>query len=385
MNKMSLEEIVQQILSWSSLTREEVMAMIDAKKIASGGFLTDEAAARLVAAEHGVEIIFKKRLLPRIRIRQLVSGLNDVTISGRVLQVAAPRFFSRSEGDGQVAQIQIADSTGTIKVALWDEQAELVDKIKTNQIVKILHGYVRRSKSGEIELHIGRRGDIQITSHDVSEEDFPSIENFCTKIIDINEAHRAVNVKGVIQAVYPKATFQRNDGTQGKVMRVVLEDDTGQLPVVIWNEKIDEMSSTAEGTEVLIMNTKVVKNNRTAALELHVDNFTTIEVLGHSKKPLQVKDLKEGTKIVSIEGIVATKPVFREVTTKKGNKVSVTSFELADDTGKVLISAWKAHAKNAKKLAVGTKIKLKDVYVRKGFGNQLEVNTQTSSSIESME
>jgi len=276
---MNVEEIVRHILLHShGLTREEVVMAIEKKKAASGGFLTDEAAARLVAAERGVEIKLKETH-PRIYIHQLVSGLNDVTVSGRVLFVNMPQIFSRPDGNGQVARLLIADKTGTVKVVLWNDKAEFARKIRLGQIVKVLHGYVRQGRDGEMELQIGQRGDVQIDLSGVKENDFPPIKDFCEKIVNITKVHRKVNVEGVIKVIYPVSTFQRHDGTQGKVIRMVLEDETGRIPVVFWNEKTEEVTEAKEEMAVLLINAKVNKDRQNELLELHVEDFTNVEIL----------------------------------------------------------------------------------------------------------
>lgn len=379
---MNVEEIVRHILLHShGLTREEVVMAIEKKKAASGGFLTDEAAARLVAAERGVEIKLKETL-HRIYIHQLVSGLNDVTVSGRVLLVNMPQIFPRPDGNGQLARLLIADKTGTIKVVLWNDKAEFARKIRLRQIVKVLHGYVRQGRDGEMELHIGQRGDVQIDLSGVKENDFPSIKDFCEKIANITKMHRKVNVKGVINTIYPASTFQRRDGTQGKVIRMVLEDETGRIPVVFWNEKTEEVAKAKEEIAVLLMNTKVRKDRQNELLELHVEGFTNVEILTPLENPSHIKDLKAGMRIAFIEGTVVTKPMLREVTTRRGERVSVASFELRDNSGKIWVSAWRKHAEKVEKLAEGVKVRLKNVYVQKGFGNRLEITSNASTEIE---
>ena len=379
---MSVKEIVQYILSHChSLTHEEIVMAIEKKKATSGGFLTDAAAARLVAAEHGVEIKLKKPL-PKIYIRQLVSGLNDVTVSGRVLLVNMPQAFPKANGSGHVSRLLIADKTGSIKVVLWNDKAELARKLHLRQIVKVLHGYVRRSRDGEIELHVGQRGTIQIAPLGVRESDFPSIIDFLEKIGNITKVHRKANVKGVIQTIYPVSTFQRQDGTQGKVMRIVIEDETGRIPVVFWNEKAEKIAEVKEKMEVLLLNAKVRKNHLDELLELHAEYSTNVETITRPESPLRIKDLEEGMKVAFIEGTVTTKPMLREATTRRGEKMAVVTFELKDDTGKVWVSAWREHTEKVREVAVGTKVRLKNVYVRKGFGNQLEITTSASTEIE---
>ncbi len=379
---MSEEEIVQRILSHQdSMTRKEIAKAIEEKKAASGGFLTSEAAARLVAVELGVKVELEE-LLPKAYISQLVAGLNDATVSGRVLLVTTPQQFSRPRGNGQVARLLIADKTGSIGVVLWDDKAEFTRKIHLRQIVKALHGYVRRSRDGEIELHIGQRGDVRIIPSDMEESDFPRIEELCEKIGNIDERHRRVNIQGLIKAVYSTSTFQRRNGTQGKVMRIIVEDESGRIPVVFWNEKADDMANAKEGVEVLVMNAKVKKNRRDRRLELHVDYFANVEVQKPCESFLRIKDLKKGMRINLVEGKVATKPVLKEVTTRRGEKVVVASFKLADDTGEALVSAWRKHASKVEGLDVGAKVKLREVFVLKASGDQLEIATRTSSIIE---
>lgn len=379
---MHVEEIVQHILSrCPRLTREDVMAAIEKKKTISGGFLTDAAAARLVATECGAEITLKKSP-PKISIRQLVSGLNDVTVAGRVLHVNMPHSFPRVDGNGQVARLVISDKTGTIDVVLWNDKAQLAEKIQPSQIVRALHGYVRQSRYGEIELHIGQRGDIQVAPSDERESDFPPIKDSLEKIVNIQKMRGKVNVEGVIQKKYPTSTFQRQDGTQGRVTRTLLEDETGLIPTLFWNKKAGEIDEVKEGTAVLLTNVKVRESRQNELAELHIGDYSNVEILTQPTGFLRIKDLKERMRITSIEGTIATKPTLREVTTRTGEKVFVASFELKDDTGKTWVSAWRSHAKKVEALAVNSKVRLKNVYVRKGFRNQLEISTRASTEIE---
>jgi len=355
------------------------MTAITKKKAASGGLLTNEATARLVAAELGVEIKLEKPL-PKVYISQLVSGLNDVTVSGRVLLVIAPRAFHRADNKGQIARLLIADKTGSIKVVLWNDKAELAKEIQLRRIVQVLHGYVRKSRDGKLELHIGQQGSIQIAPSGAKESDFPSIKDFLEKIANIRKDNGKVNIKGVIQTINLISSFQRYDGTQGKVLRMMLRDETGQIPVVLWNKKAEDMDLAKEGMTAMLMNAKVKSQNE--LLELHVDDSANVETSNHPENRLHIANLKEDMRITTIEGTVATKPLLREVTTRKGERVSVASFELKDDTGKVWVSAWRKHAEKVESLTLGAKVRLKDVYVQKGFGNQLEIATRTSTKID---
>jgi replication factor A1 len=378
---MSAEQIVELILLHrDGLTREEILKAIKKKKAASGELLTEEAAARLVAAEQGVEIRLEKQS-PKVYIHQLVSGLNDVTVSGRVLHISATRADTRSDRGWRMAKLLVGDRTGTVAVVLWNDKAELAENIRPRQVVKVSHGYIRRSKEGGVELHVGQRGNVQV-SHDPETDDLPQTEGFCRKIAELNIGHKRAIVEGVIQAIHPLSTFQRRDGTEGKVLRTILEDDSGQIPVVFWNNKAEDMANVEEGTTVLLVNARVRKSRKTEAVELHVEDNASVEVSHRPECSLRVADLKEGMEVACIEGTVATSPARREVTTRGGEKVSVASFELEDASGRVLVSVWRRHVESVERLTVGDRVRLRGVFVRRGFGGQPEVSTRTSSVVE---
>jgi replication factor A1 len=165
MSKTSLEEIVNRILaSRSDLNRKQVLEMIEQKKKGTGNFLTDETAARIAASELGVEIV-KKPFRLKIQIRDIVSGLNDVTVSGQVMAVYPPKTFKRRDWtEGKLASLVVSDESGTLRAVLWDKKVELVEggKIQRGQTVRISHGYVREGLDGKPELHLGDRGNLKV-------------------------------------------------------------------------------------------------------------------------------------------------------------------------------------------------------------------------------
>jgi replication factor A1 len=164
---MDLKETVNQILlSCSDIKREEIIKMIENKKREAGGFLSNETAARLVASELGVQIA-KKQIRLKIQIKDLVSGLNDVSLAGQVVAVYPPKTFKRRDWtEGKFANILISDDSGTVRVILWDNKANLIEKgnIQQAQTIRVSHAYVREGQDGKPELHVGDKGKIKILS-----------------------------------------------------------------------------------------------------------------------------------------------------------------------------------------------------------------------------
>ncbi|AXI25621.1 replication factor A [Methanofervidicoccus sp. A16] len=87
----------------------------------------------------------------------------DITTVGRVIDVQDIREFKREDGStGKVRNIVIEDETGSIRVALWDENATI--DIKEGDIVKIINGYMREDV---MELNVGRYGRVIVNPEGV--------------------------------------------------------------------------------------------------------------------------------------------------------------------------------------------------------------------------
>jgi len=502
---METKDIIQRILSLrKDLTRERVLEMIEERRRIAKGFLTRKAAARIIASELGVAVPWEP-LPSEIPIRNLVSGLSDVTVVGRVIIVYPPRTFNRPDGTlGRVGHLLIADGSGTLGVVLWGDKASLVEagEIKQGQLLRISHGYVREGLNGELELHVGARGEIEISPPDVTESEYPPITHFFHKVKDITRKHKRANVLGVVRSVYPVSEFQREDETTGKVMRVELEDETGQIMAVFWNEKVDQLGKVKRGDYIQIMNAKV-RERFDGKLELHAEGITQIQVFTekpppelapppalqlkkvgelepnlrsvnvlarviHVGKPREFKkpsgevayvstllvgdetgairlnlwedkatfaekirqgdviliegaytrerfgrvtlnlgrrgnllvnpsiarelpsyenkvtiaNIREEIGPITVEGSVATAPTVREVTTSRGEKIRVASFELIDETGRINVSLWRELAEFAKELEVGTRIIIRNVYVRRDVSGEVELTSGLPTSVE---
>jgi replication factor A1 len=383
---MSIEEIIEQILTARpDFSREEILQKIMAKKSAAGGFLTEETAARLVASELGIEITQELLHFKEIPISDLVSSLNNVTVTGRVLIAHQTQTYNRKdETEGQLSRLLIADKTGTLRILLWNDKAELVRnrKLQQGQIVRVLHGYVREARDGDLELHLGQRGELQINPSDVKESNYPETSSFMAKIGKITGKQKKANVIGTVQNISQVTVFQRRDGAEGKVLRMMLEDATGQITAVFWNGQVDAVNHVQIGDRLEIMDAKV-KERIDGRLELHVEN--RVHVVRLSPLPeevVKIESLEKESGPITLEGVVRIKPLKKEVTTARGEKINVTAFELDDASGKIWVSAWREHAEVAEHLTVGTRIKIKNAYVRKGFGDNLEITTRASSKIE---
>jgi len=391
--KVDLENIVQQILlTRRDLTREEVLKKIYEKKRSAEDYFLDEVAARIVAVELGVEVQGEDEAFrSEISIKDLVSGLNDVTIIGRVISVYPVQTFSRKDSSqGKVVRLILADETGDLKLVLWDDKTSLVDtgEIKQGQVLKVLHAYVRESFNGKLELHLGRKGELEISPKDVDESRYPYTSEPMDKIGTLNPEKRRANVLGWVTQAFPISEFTRKDGTSGKVRRLRLKDETGETTIVFWNEKVDELGTVNESDKLSIIGARI-KTQLDGRIEVHVDNATQIKKEAGQGAPnatvseaiRRIADLTEGGPF-TVEATIASTPMVKEVTTSRGEAVLVASLDLTDETGNIAASLWRKHAELARSWTTGMRIKMAGVYVKKGFSSPLELSSRTATSIQ---
>ena len=276
---MNTEEIIQQIVSkHPELSREQILENLETEKRKTGGLIADETLLRLIAARYGVETIHP-RAVRKLSISHLVAGLNDVTVTGRVIVVYPPRTFE-GKRSGKVANLIMADRDATLRVVLWNDKVDMIEscELKTGQIVRFSHGYTREDREGKLELHLGKKSKIEVVSQDPKDDEYPSIGKFATKINAITSAHNNIHLAGIVKAVFPVSSFTRSDMSTGKLMRLTLVDETGEIPVIIWNEKAEEIEKRVKiNANLQLVNAKI-KPNRSGELEVHVNSYTYVEV-----------------------------------------------------------------------------------------------------------
>jgi len=381
---MTAKKTIEQILTrHPEISREQLLEKLDKEKTKTGSFISDDVLLRMIAAECGVEVS-KEAQTSILSIRDLIPGLNDVTVIGRVVAVFPSRTFKANK-NGKVASLLIADENSILRIVLWNDKAEVMEsgKVKVGHITRFSHGYTKENYGGRVELHIRKRSEMEINPKDVEAKDYPTISKFITKIGEITQNHKnkRVNITGTVKKLFPISTFTRRDSSSGKVERFIFADETGETPVVVWNEKVDELEETLrKGVKLQLVNARAKKTTG-KSLEIHVNSQTYVEAIKPKESFSKIANLKENLKHVNVKGTIVTKQMPRNVKTSRAEIVKLAVFEVKDDTGKIWVSAWRKHADTVSNLKVGDKVIIKNAYVKKGFGEQLEISTRDKTII----
>jgi replication factor A1 len=382
---MGAPDIIGQITSkcpW--ISRDQILTRLEKEKQKTGGLISDEVLLKMIAAEFGCEFAQNEVDMPSLLVKDLLPGLNDVTVAGRVLAVFPARSFDGAK-KGKLAALLIGDNSGVLRVVLWNEKTAMLEtkEIEVGRLVSFSHAYTREHVGGKVELHVSERSEVKNIPEDSQNHEYPEIRRFSIKIGQLPSirGNKRATFAGTVKRVFPASTFERKNSTHGKVMRFIMEDSTGTISVVVWNEKADELENFLRiGDRLQVVNGKI-KKGLGEEMEINVDADTYLGSLPESEEFFEIAELKEGMNIVNIEGEVATKPVVRDVRTSKGEIVRLATFELKDETGRIPVSAWRKQADAVANLDQGLKVTIKNAYVKKGFGgNERELSTKDDSS-----
>ena len=140
------EQLLNQLLeACPSLSREDVMARIQAKKDKIGaGYLNDEGAIFLVAADEGVELT--DSLSTESTVKELFAGSKDVTLNVRIMSVSPIREFTNRDGRPfKMRMMTIYDASGTCTAKLWDTMVteEILDSLVPGDAVRLTGAYIK--------------------------------------------------------------------------------------------------------------------------------------------------------------------------------------------------------------------------------------------------
>ena len=159
-----LHDIVKKISSESGLGEQEIMRHIEDKKDELSGLISDEGAAYIVAKELGIAVIKQERL----DIAHIIPGMQNVDVVGKITRLSPVREFSTEKGSGKVTNVTIADTTGSVRLSLWNDEIEAIAGMEIGDVVRV-RGYVKEDNMKNPEIRLGRYGAIAKSDESIGE------------------------------------------------------------------------------------------------------------------------------------------------------------------------------------------------------------------------
>lgn len=277
------------------------------------GFITNEGAALLVAKDMGLnvsspfiegdpnafleqEIDYDEFTIP---INEVKEGMSNIVLLGFISKVFQPREFKRKDGTiGKVGTFYLTDPSGTIKIVVWDENADLLSSkyFRKGEIVRFIGGYGKLGTDNQIEVHLGKKGKLEIAPEEVNKKKLCELEEFrdsqdskefepivkdTVKIEQLNSEEGFYHeITGIVSKILNFKEFTKDDGTKSFLLKLCLKDETGNIPLLIWDMKaIECLKLIEENVRVKITQFTVKYNEYSKRTEISFGKKSTMVLL----------------------------------------------------------------------------------------------------------
>jgi len=307
-----MDDLVKKISFASGMDEQEVIERIEDKKLEMSGLVSDEGAAYIVAKEMGIDLIQQQKL----NIESIMPGMQNVDITGKIMKISPVREFKTEKAEGRVANLLIADETGSARISLWNDEIGKIEELKEGEVIRI-KGYVKENNMGSAEIRLGRYGLIAKSDDVIQKTKMRDAER--GKISELREGQsrelRAAIVQvfegNVFYEICPECKTRLKEDQDykcsehgevqpdyGLILSCIIDDGTGNIRAVFFNEqaeklmgmtkanakklfdrkkKIEAVLETVQTGKDLIITGKVRRNNFFDRLEFVVSDVREAE------------------------------------------------------------------------------------------------------------
>ncbi len=155
---VDVETLREIIMKKTGMNRSKLDSLVEKKISEFSGLLTELGALYTIAKELGIE--FEDKTVVS-KISSLLPGEKDVTIRGTVVKVFGSRTYSKNGRKGKYASFIVRDDSGEIRVVVWDDMTNIVDRLSVGSVVEVSGGYVSEFR-GNLSLSVGKNGRVYV-------------------------------------------------------------------------------------------------------------------------------------------------------------------------------------------------------------------------------
>ncbi|WP_181686064.1 single-stranded DNA binding protein [Halorhabdus salina] len=357
----------------ADISEEEFREAVEEKVEQMGGLADEETAAMLIAhelTENEVETV-----------SDIEAGMEEVQFIAKALSVGELRTFERDgedTEDGRVINVEAADETGTVRLAFWDQEAAAIDDgaLEVGDVLRI-QGRPQDGYNG-LEVSVDKAEPDDETTIDVEPGDGDTIDS-------LSLGQSSVTVRGVVLDTEPVRTFERDDGSEGRVANVAIGDETGRVRVTLWDEQADRAEAVAPDEAVEVVDGYV--RERDGDLEVHLGDESALETIEdadveYAPETTPIDDV-EMDATVDIGGVVRSTDPKRTFDRDDGSEGQVKNIRIQDDSGDIRVALWGEKAD--RDLTPGDEVVCADVEIQDGYQDDLEASAGWQSTVVVLE
>ncbi len=269
---LTYDDIVRHIVQQKSLSIDDIEKKVKEKLNKLSGLISKEGAAHIIANELGINLMETLRR-EGVKIDRLTGNMRGVTVIGKVLRVYDVRTFVKNNREGKVGTFLIGDSTGVIRVVLWDTNhiQSLEQQLIREDVIVKLQDVMIRENQGFKEAHLNQQSSIvlnppNITIDVVQQPAMQQPETVKKMINQLQPGDQRVSITGTIVQVFeprfydscPQCNKKVLNGTctdHGNVisksvpiLNFYFDDGTSNIRAVAFREQVLQIVGIDDGT-----------------------------------------------------------------------------------------------------------------------------------------
>ncbi|GAF74175.1 unnamed protein product, partial [marine sediment metagenome] len=221
-----------------------------------------------------------------IKIRDINLNLKSVSIEGKVIQIFPLKEFERKNGElGKVRSLTLLDSTGSVRIAFWNNDTDKLNGIDSGDIISISNLTPKLSTldSRTVDLNSSRSSKIEKKSKKL-ELDGDSIKN----IKELQNRLGVVSFEGIITSIDNIKNISLKSGENVNLLGFTVSDDSDGIRGTLWGEQAEEFSKIlSDGQGIVLSNVLIKYSSFSNRNEISLMNDSTLEL-----KDLELKNLK---------------------------------------------------------------------------------------------
>ena len=273
-----------------------------------------------------------------------------LVVKGRVVSEVQERTYVRHSEVRSLTSFTISgekDPGARLRVVLWDRSPDSIQGLGPGALVRLICFKARRGRDGSLELHGDAGSSVEVIS-------------------------------GAPSRPRPNETFLvSSDMVPGDVptAEAVLLSGEELVRVVATGPTAEALYSVQPGSVVRLRSRRLASKEDLEVLGRRPDLLDSLRVAA--------KDLEGyGRRVCVFEGVVLSKAVERDVTSRSGESLRRASLLMGDHTGEVEVVAWRDAVDKVLELEVGERVRIYGALVVRREGRPPSLEVRGFSRIE---
>ncbi|TFG10601.1 DUF2240 family protein [Candidatus Heimdallarchaeota archaeon] len=206
----------------------------------------------------------------------------------------------------------------------------------------------------------------------------------------------SVNVLGRVVRIYNPHTFKKKDGSDGILQSILIEDKTGGVRVVFWDQIVNELktNNVKIGDPIRILN-GYTKIGRDQSVEVHLGIRSQIQIrpsgIDESKLPeaqstfLKISDIQGNEINLSLIAKITQIDDILEFERSDGTKGVKKGLIVGDETGEIYVNFWNDKAADIDEMSLGDIIEVIGLVAKEGLRGFTELHSSTYTVISKLD